>query len=512
MESPQEQPKNSNGVPQVIPEEDSTLVEMSTPQKTAGHLSTSPDSTASARRITRSQTTGRPIMRWGKFSNDEDYDDDDDDDEEQKASASLKRTFDARAVDDDTDMDGDQDPPYVPSKVLKMEPTLVLSASSSTTVLEEPEQPATELRTPTPRVSPASGEYTFLDATSSSFTSERRGPRIRTAPPVPVPNLTKKSRGRRVPTADDTIVEADSDSKKSRVYICKVEDCGKCFSRGEHLKRHIRSIHTHEKPFKCPHPSCDKRFNRNDNLLQHLRVHKGDNSSQTSVDSNGATTTDQSVPADGSSTSNASQRNNAKTNGTTRRATRPLRKTKSAASTPPIPAARLAAVRASERSLAVPLPRTYSLPPLPSLAPPYHSPAVAGFMNNTNIAVSSLRTAIDESDGEPETEDTDAEARGSHVRALYSFARDLPKDNFHGSAYPGRELDRSELRNDDANAEAGNGRGRVPNEDPSPMKLESASSPYPEASMSRAVTEETRGRTPVVSSSAPSPLPSAVSA
>lgn len=31
------------------------------------------------------------------------------------------------------------------------------------------------------------------------------------------------------------------------MYVCKVEECGKCFSRGEHLKRHIRSIHTHEK-------------------------------------------------------------------------------------------------------------------------------------------------------------------------------------------------------------------------------------------------------------------------
>jgi len=187
-------------------------------------------------------------MRWGKFSKDDDYDDDDDQEGDQPASASLKRTFDARAVDDDTDMDGEQDPPYMPVKVLKMEPTLVLSASSSATMLDEAEQQTAQLRTiPTARASPVSGEYTFLDATSSTFTSERRGPRIRTAPPVPVPNLTKKSRGRRVPTADDTAAEVDSDSKKSRVYICKVEDCGKCFSRGEHLKRHIRSIHTHEK-------------------------------------------------------------------------------------------------------------------------------------------------------------------------------------------------------------------------------------------------------------------------
>ncbi|KAF8554345.1 hypothetical protein OG21DRAFT_1412737, partial [Imleria badia] len=156
-----------------------------------------------------------------------------------------------------------------------MEPAPLLPASSSMTIVDEEEPPMAEVPPIIPSISPPPGEYTFLDASSSSFTAERRGPRIRTAPPVPVPNLTKKSRGRRVPTAEDPAAEGETvEGKKGRVYVCKVQDCGKCFSRGEHLKRHIRSIHTHEKPFKCPHPSCDKRFNRNDNLLQHLRVHK----------------------------------------------------------------------------------------------------------------------------------------------------------------------------------------------------------------------------------------------
>ncbi|KAH7924478.1 hypothetical protein BV22DRAFT_1013185, partial [Leucogyrophana mollusca] len=155
-----------------------------------------------------------------------------------------------------------------------MDSTVLLSASSSATVVENEDPPKQESVSPEPSGSPESAEYTFLDASSSSFSAERRGPRIRTAPPVPVPNLTKKSRGRRVPTAEDAETETTPSQKGGRVYVCQVEDCGKCFSRGEHLKRHIRSIHTHEKPFKCTHPTCDKRFNRNDNLLQHLRVHK----------------------------------------------------------------------------------------------------------------------------------------------------------------------------------------------------------------------------------------------
>ena len=101
--------------------------------------------------------------------------------------------------------------------------------------------------------------------------------------PVPVPNLNKKSRGRKVP-----FVAADGESpgvglempdsprlgecggggggrvkmaggrgrKKvqsaevfgaGRSFVCVVPGCGKCFVRGEHLKRHVRSIHTNDK-------------------------------------------------------------------------------------------------------------------------------------------------------------------------------------------------------------------------------------------------------------------------
>jgi hypothetical protein len=116
--------------------------------------------------------------------------------------------------------------------------------------------------------------------------------------PVPVPNLTKKSRGRRVPTHSTVILAADGAVKRARGYTCRVPGCGKCFARGEHLKRHIRSIHTNEKrkcyrscasrldfhiliaflnsflAHKCPHPGCGKEFSRHDNLAQHMRVHR----------------------------------------------------------------------------------------------------------------------------------------------------------------------------------------------------------------------------------------------
>jgi hypothetical protein len=95
---------------------------------------------------------------------------------------------------------------------------------------------------------PASAsQVTFWHASpASDDQQEPRLPRSRATLPTPIPNLTKKSRGRRVPTQEFSRTPT-TDQKDTRLYICQVEGCGKCFHRGEHLKRHIRSIHTHEK-------------------------------------------------------------------------------------------------------------------------------------------------------------------------------------------------------------------------------------------------------------------------
>ncbi|EKM82234.1 hypothetical protein AGABI1DRAFT_126565 [Agaricus bisporus var. burnettii JB137-S8] len=95
--------------------------------------------------------------------------------------------------------------------------------------------------------------------------------------PVPVPDLIKKSRGRKVPHQESK-KKLDYDDSK-REFICEVLGCGKCFVRGEHLKRHVRSIHTHDKPHPCPYEGCDKSFSRRDNLGQHVRIHLQSSSS-----------------------------------------------------------------------------------------------------------------------------------------------------------------------------------------------------------------------------------------
>jgi uncharacterized Zn-finger protein len=121
--------------------------------------------------------------------------------------------------------------------------------------------------------------------------------------PVPVPHLIKKSRGRKVPyvspqpetiptppkietaqmisssseastsirgqSTDESLSQQSTDGQPvrsargtrgrktstpyslaeggKRSYMCEVPGCGKCFVRGEHLKRHVRSIHTYDK-------------------------------------------------------------------------------------------------------------------------------------------------------------------------------------------------------------------------------------------------------------------------
>ncbi|KAG8936197.1 zf-C2H2 Zinc finger, C2H2 type [Tulasnella sp. 418] len=155
--------------------------------------------------------------------------------------------------------------------------------------------------------SPSSYMQAPPSPTASTSSRARRSRKARSGVPVPVPFLTKPSRGRRVPTAAmadaNTLstlsaaagaINGDDDRKvakvgikktgnaaevaakigaSARAYVCQVEGCGKAFRRGEHLKRHVRSLHTHEKPERCTYPGCGKEFSRRDNMQQHLKIH-----------------------------------------------------------------------------------------------------------------------------------------------------------------------------------------------------------------------------------------------
>jgi len=99
-------------------------------------------------------------------------------------------------------------------------------------------EPPNRKKTRSARVSHAAHPY--LKPASKPKSNKGRGAKLEV--PVPVPGLTKNSRGRCVPKK----TEGDFEDR-SRPFWCRVKDCNKLFGRGEHLKRHIKSIHTEEK-------------------------------------------------------------------------------------------------------------------------------------------------------------------------------------------------------------------------------------------------------------------------
>ncbi|CAR28308.1 hypothetical protein ZYGR_0R00420 [Zygosaccharomyces rouxii] len=67
-----------------------------------------------------------------------------------------------------------------------------------------------------------------------------------------------------------SITPMNASDEDVKPFKCK--ECSKAFRRSEHLKRHIRSVHSSERPFACMF--CEKKFSRSDNLSQHLKTHK----------------------------------------------------------------------------------------------------------------------------------------------------------------------------------------------------------------------------------------------
>ncbi|KAI9299363.1 hypothetical protein BJ944DRAFT_172478 [Cunninghamella echinulata] len=65
------------------------------------------------------------------------------------------------------------------------------------------------------------------------------------------PSLSKKASSSRVKKQKSaTSLHSNSSTATSallKTFTCTEDDCGKVFKRSEHLKRHIRSIHTREK-------------------------------------------------------------------------------------------------------------------------------------------------------------------------------------------------------------------------------------------------------------------------
>ncbi|CCH62134.1 hypothetical protein TBLA_0G01920 [Henningerozyma blattae CBS 6284] len=122
-----------------------------------------------------------------------------------------------------------------------------------------------------------------LNVTSTNLTSlsfAKNKPIMNAIPTITThpTTLSKKARRKSASVTHMTINNSTSTSNTNgtslneEVKPFKCGQCEKAFRRSEHLKRHVRSVHSSERPFPCTF--CDKRFSRSDNLSQHLKTHK----------------------------------------------------------------------------------------------------------------------------------------------------------------------------------------------------------------------------------------------
>lgn len=65
------------------------------------------------------------------------------------------------------------------------------------------------------------------------------------------------------------LVPRSAEDDEPKPFPCS--ECDKQFKRLEHLKRHVRSVHSSIRPFHCKY--CEKKFSRLDNLAQHSKTH-----------------------------------------------------------------------------------------------------------------------------------------------------------------------------------------------------------------------------------------------
>lgn len=83
-------------------------------------------------------------------------------------------------------------------------------------------------------------------------------------------NPRRKSKPSISPNSSLLSSNIDKNNDIDKPFGCHL--CSKAFKRSEHLKRHVRSVHSTDRPFSCH--LCEKKFSRSDNLSQHIKTHK----------------------------------------------------------------------------------------------------------------------------------------------------------------------------------------------------------------------------------------------
>ena len=94
---------------------------------------------------------------------------------------------------------------------------------------------------------------------------ETKKPRKRAKPSAATSSTTTQTPAPQA--AADASSTAIRPGSRARPYICTHTGCNMAFTRREHLKRHVETVHQGLKTHKCP--TCGRGFGRKDNLEQH---------------------------------------------------------------------------------------------------------------------------------------------------------------------------------------------------------------------------------------------------
>jgi len=71
-------------------------------------------------------------------------------------------------------------------------------------------------------------------------------------------------------------------SSSPGLHVCHYATCGKKYKKTSHLRAHLR-WHIGDQPFHCPWPDCGRKFTRSDELHRHYRIHTGEKNHKCSV-------------------------------------------------------------------------------------------------------------------------------------------------------------------------------------------------------------------------------------
>ena len=82
-------------------------------------------------------------------------------------------------------------------------------------------------------------------------------------------HILEKYKKIEISTSDASSGNATNEEVENHQEDHKCESCGKAFSRSDHLKRHIKTIHEGHRNYKCN--SCGKSFTQSDHLKYHIK-------------------------------------------------------------------------------------------------------------------------------------------------------------------------------------------------------------------------------------------------